>query len=243
MIVPRSKGKERETDGIVPEMKRLIALSLLFLLGCGEPVAKDSAARILVIGDSMLAANRASGRAVADELEKSLGQEVIDRSVVGARYFYQLPISGSAGLRVTSQFRPGPWDWVVMNGGGNDLLFGCGCLICDGVLDRLVSADGRAGAIPAHVDRVRKTGAKVLYLGYLRNPGVMTPIKHCGPAGNELDRRLTLMARFDPGVTFIPMSDLVPRGDISFHQLDLIHPSFKGSAAIAERIARAIKSR
>lgn len=222
-------------------LKRLFTLSLLLLLGCGEPVPKDNSARILFVGDSLLAANKAAGQSVSDVLEKTLEQDVIDRSVVGARYFYLLPISGSAGLRVTAQFQPGPWDWVVINGGGNDLLFGCGCLVCDGMLDRLVSSDGRAGAIPAFVDRIRKTGAKVIYLGYLRNPGVMTPIKHCGPAGNELDRRLTLMARFDKGVTFLPMSDLVPKGDITYHQLDLIHPSFKGSKAIADRIAAVMK--
>lgn len=223
-------------------MKKLICLLSLLLVSCGEPIPKGGSARILVLGDSMLAANRANDKAVADQIEAALDTEVVDRSVIAARYFHVLPISGSAGMRITAQFQPGPWDWVVLNGGGNDLLFGCGCLICDGVLNRLVSADGRAGAIPAYVDRIRKTGARVLYLGYLRNPGVMTPIKHCGPAGNELDRRLALMARFDAGVTFLPMADLVPQGDVSYHQIDLIHPSFKGSAAIAARVVDAIRA-
>jgi hypothetical protein len=223
-------------------MKKLLCLIFLLLGSCGEPIPSDGSARILVLGDSMLAANRAGTASVADEMEKALGAEVVDRSVVGARYFHLLPISGSAGMRITAQFQPGPWDIVVMNGGGNDLLFGCGCMVCSGVLNRLVSADGRAGAIPAFVDRIRKTGARVIYLGYLRNPGTITPIKHCGPAGNELDRRLALMSRFDAGVTFLPMADLVPYGDMSFHQLDMIHPSFKGSAAIAARVVETINT-
>ena len=218
----------------------LLALALLF--GCGEPVSQSKGARILVVGDSMFATNRANNKAVADVLEVELGVDVLDRSVYAARYFHALPISGAAGLRLTSQYREGDWDWVVMNGGGNDLLFGCGCGLCQGVLDRLVTKDGRGGAIPAYVARIRASGAQVVYAGYLRNPGMVTPVKHCGPAGNELDRRLTLMAGFDAGVHFVPMADLVPYRDASFHGLDRIHPSFKGSRGIGQRIAAVIKA-
>ncbi|MFN3721875.1 MAG: SGNH/GDSL hydrolase family protein [Paracoccaceae bacterium] len=218
----------------------LLALALLF--GCGEPVSQGAGARVLLIGDSMFANNRANNKAVADVLEAELGAAVLDRSVFAARYFHALPISGAAGLRLTSQYREGDWDWVVMNGGGNDLLLGCGCSLCHGVLNRLVTPDGRGGAIPAYVSRIRAGGARVVYAGYLRNPGMGTPIKHCGPAGNELDRRLTLMAGFDAGVTFVPMADLVPYRDASFHAIDRIHPSFKGSQGIARRLAAVIKS-
>lgn len=187
---------------------------------------------VLVVGDSMFAANRFAGASVARVIEKSLGADVTDYSTVGARYFLGIPLR--------PQYRAGNWDWVVINGGGNDLLFGCGCGKCTRVLDRLVSADGQGGIIPAFVAKIRASGAKVVYSGYLRNPGVQTPIKSCGPAGNELDRRLTLMAGRDPGVTFLPMSDLVPHGDRSYHGIDLIHPSVKGSRAIGQRIAAVI---
>ncbi|MFN3847550.1 MAG: hypothetical protein ACK4RZ_17275, partial [Paracoccaceae bacterium] len=63
----------------------VLALALLF--GCGEPLTEDASARILVLGDSMMASNRATGQAVADVIETGLGQEVSDRSVVAARYF------------------------------------------------------------------------------------------------------------------------------------------------------------
>lgn len=198
----------------------------------GAAADKAEGLRILVIGDSMFASNRLAGASVADVIENELGAEVTDYATVGARYFLGIPLR--------PQYRAGDWDWVVMNGGGNDLLFGCGCGKCTGVLDRLVSGDGRSGIIPAFVAKIRSSGAKVVYSGYLRNPGVQTPIKSCGPAGNELDRRLTLMAGFDPGVTFLPMSDLVPQGDRSYHGIDLIHPSVKGSRGIGKRIAAVI---
>ena len=223
-------------------MRRLLfgLACLLLVFGCGEPVPAGKSARILLLGDSMFASNKAVGGSVADAVEAALGLEVVDRSVLGARYFHALPISGSAGLNLTQQFREGPWDVIIVNGGGNDLLFGCGCGACDRMLDRLISADGRAGAIPSFVARLRQTGAQVVYAGYLRNPGTATPIKACGPAGNELDRRLAALDLLDPGMTFLPMSDLVPHGSLSYHQIDRIHPSRLGSREIGLRIARAI---
>lgn len=215
-------------------------LCLLGFSGCGDHVQPAAGARILLLGDSMFAANSAADQAVADVIEAALGREVIDRSVPGARYFYPLPISGAAGLNLAEQFRPADWDVIVVNGGGNDLLFGCGCGKCDRVLDRLISADGRQGAIPTFVASLGATGAQVIYAGYLRNPGTATVIKACGPAGNELDRRLAELDKLDPRMTFAPMSGVVPHGDLSFHQADRIHPSPKGSREIGLRIARLI---
>ncbi|MBC2836324.1 SGNH/GDSL hydrolase family protein [Paragemmobacter straminiformis] len=223
----------------------LALLALLSLLSCGEMVTdQNKDARILLMGDSMMAANRGLGHSVGNEIERRLGAEVIDRSVIGARYFYYLPVSGAAGLRLTAQYRKGDWDWVVLNGGGNDLLFGCGCAACNRMVDRLISADGTTGAIPDLVRQLRRDGARVVYSGYLRNPGLYTPVRACRPYGDELDRRLTRLAATDPkGIFFAPMSDIVPRGDASMFQFDLIHPSAKGSAAIAARLAKVMQSR
>ncbi len=222
-------------------LRLFIGFACLFLVfGCGERVPAGGAARILLLGDSMFASNKAVNGSVAEIVEAALGLEVVDRSVSGARYFYALPISGSAGLNLTRQFREGHWDVIIVNGGGNDLLFGCGCGHCDGMLDRLISSDGRSGAIPSFVAFLRKTGAQVVYAGYMRNPGTSTPIKACGPAGNELDRRLGELDKLDDGMVFLPMSDLVPYGSLSYHQIDRIHPSRTGSREIGLRIARQI---
>ncbi|MEM6619757.1 MAG: SGNH/GDSL hydrolase family protein [Pseudomonadota bacterium] len=212
----------------------------LALAGCTEQVTKDATSRILVMGDSMLASHGASGRAVADVLERELGQEVTDRSVLGARIIYRLPISGAAGLNIAKQYRDGPWDWVVLNGGGNDLWLGCGCHACDRRLNRL-ARDGGQGEIPDLIRRLRDTGARVLYVGYLRSPGSGSPIESCKDEGDTLEARMAAFAAATPGVTYVSLQDLVPHGDRSFHGLDMIHPSVKGSAAIAGRIAAAIR--
>lgn len=216
-------------------------LALLILTLCLSNPAQAEPPRILVMGDSLMAINRLFGGSVAQSLADQLGHPVQDQSVLGARYFFGLPLFDKAGMQIKAQFNGGPWDYVVMNGGGNDLLFGCGCGNCTRMLNRLISWDGMTGAIPNLVARLRGAGARVIYTGYMRTPGLISPVESCGPIGDEMDRRLTLMATRDTGVRFIPLSDLVTReGDKSYHGFDLIHPSIKGSRAIAARIATLI---
>ncbi|MEM7438718.1 MAG: SGNH/GDSL hydrolase family protein [Pseudomonadota bacterium] len=220
------------------------------LVACNNTTSKDalidppsSKGEILVLGDSMLAFNSLSGRSAPDVLSKSIGRPVTNRAVSGARMIYRLPISGAAGLSIPKQYRKGNWDWVVLNGGGNDLWLGCGCHSCDRKLDKLLDKDGNAkGEIAKLTAQLRNSGAKVLWVGYLRTPGRDSPIEECADEGNELERRLTAFAAKHSGVHFLSIADLVPNGDLTFHGLDRIHPSIKGSDAIGKRIASKIRS-
>ncbi|MEL7091498.1 MAG: SGNH/GDSL hydrolase family protein [Pseudomonadota bacterium] len=222
-------------------MRVIVALlACLMLVACVEGVPKGGKARVLAMGDSLMAWNSGRGQSVAHALEARLAAPVVDRSVPGASFLYGLPITGSLGLRIERQFVEGDWDWVVLNGGGNDFLLRCNCSRCDRVLDRLISADGTQGEVPALVTRVRATGAQVAYLGYLRTPGVTSSIERCGAIGDRFEARLARMAARDAGVVFVSNAGLVPDGDRSFHAQDLIHPSAKGSAAIAARVAQVI---
>ncbi|MFK7752179.1 MAG: SGNH/GDSL hydrolase family protein [Sedimentitalea sp.] len=214
--------------------------AMVVLASCGETVSRSQDARILAMGDSMLAWHATSHQSVSHALEKQLGEEVIDRSVVGARVLYELPISGALGLNIAKQYRPGNWDWIIVNGGGNDLWLGCGCFRCDRKMNRLALEDGSDGEIPRMIARLRMSGAKVIYVGYLRSPGVGSLIEHCRTEGNELERRIARYADTDEGVHFVSLAELVPHGDRSFHSADMIHPSIKGSATIGAYIARII---
>lgn len=195
------------------------------------------------MGDSLMAWNGTSQRAISDVMEKHLQVEVTDRSVSAARMIYRLPVSGAAGLSIPKQLPKGQdWNWVVLNGGGNDLWLGCGCTACRRKMDKLASTDGSTGAIPDLVQDLRSTGARVIYTGYLRSPGRGSLIEHCKDEGEELDRRATQMAARDEGVYFLSLADLVPHGDRSYHAFDMIHPSVKGSDAIGTRIAELIQA-
>lgn len=224
-------------------MRRLMLQlsALLFILaGCGETIPKGETPRILAMGDSMMAWNAGDDQGIADGVEQMLREPVIDRSVAGARVLYHLPITGAMGMNISKQYVPGKWDWVIINGGGNDLWLGCGCRRCDNKMNRMITADGQQGEIAKMVRRIRAAGAQVIYVGYLRSPGVNSIIEHCRNEGNELERRLGQMAKADRGVHFVSLQDLVPHGDRSYHGLDRIHPSKKASAAIARRIVTVI---
>ncbi len=218
-----------------------LVMASVFLAGCGESVSRDFPSRILVVGDSMLAKGRINDSAVSDVMEETLRETVVDRSTIGARFQYALPISGAAGMNITKQYVPGQWDWIVVNGGGNDLWMGCGCMLCDAKIDRLISADGMKGTIPGFLSDMRQTGAKVIYVGYMRSPGLASPIEHCRDEGAELESRIATLAKKDAGLIYLSLEDLVPFGDGSFHMIDMIHPSQKGSRAIGRIISSVIE--
>ncbi|MCZ4353056.1 SGNH/GDSL hydrolase family protein [Roseovarius aestuarii] len=230
-------------------MQQLIRAGLMvltLLIGAGGPLfaqaQQQTGPRILVMGDSMLASHRISGRAVSHALGRQLGVRVTDQSMMGARIIYRLPISGAMGLNISKQYRPGNWDWIVVNGGGNDLWLGCGCTRCQRRMDQLITARGERGEIRKLLVKLRKTGAKVIYVGYLRSPGVGSPIEHCRDEGDALEARISGLTARMPGVYFVSLADLVPYGNRSFHGADMIHPSLKASREIGARIARTIKA-
>ena len=219
----------------------LTALFLLSFMPVGLAHAGgQSGPRVLMVGDSLFAMHKLVGASVSTRLRAALDVPVVDNSVGGARFLYRLPISGAMGLNITKQYRRGGWDWVVVNGGGNDLWMGCGCTRCERKIDRMISKDGWRGVIPGLASRARQDGAQVLLVGYMRTPGKGSPVEHCADEGAELEARMTRLAALDGGVHFLSLADMVPHGDLSYHAMDRIHPSFKGSRAIAHRIARRI---
>lgn len=207
--------------------------------GADRIVAEDG--RILSIGDSLMAWNTIAGRSIPNVVSAILEEPVESRAVSGAHVIYALPITGAMGMRIGAQFGKDSPDWVLVTGGGNDLWLGCGCSRCQRRMDRMISPDGSAGAVPDLMRRIRKTGARVIYIGYLRSPGWNTVIDHCRDEGDAFEARLSVMARQTEGVWFLSNADLVPDGDTSFHALDGIHPSVKGSTAIGKRVAALIR--
>ncbi|SFJ51523.1 SGNH/GDSL hydrolase family protein [Celeribacter neptunius] len=208
----------------------------------GAPAASAAAtARILTLGDSMMAWHGVSGASIADVLSVVLGEPVENRAIGGARIIYGLPITGAMGMKISKQYRGDKVDWVVINGGGNDLWLGCGCHKCDRKMARMIAADGTRGEIPRLVHQIRQTGANVVYLGYLRSPGVDSMIDACRDLGDEFEARVSAMAAQSDGVYFLDLSRLVPEGDRSFHGVDMIHPSKKGSRVIGEKLADLIR--
>ncbi len=197
--------------------------------------------RILAIGDSMMSWHLVSRNAISNAVSDALGEPVENRAVGGARMQYALPITGAMGLNISKQYRDDPVDWVVLNGGGNDLWLGCGCKACDTKVNRMVSKNGNRGTIPQLVDRILARGANVIYLGYLRSPGIYSAIDACADYADEFEGRIAEMVSKREGAYFLDLSELVPYGDASYHGVDLIHPSRKGSQVIGQKVADVIR--
>ncbi|NVO54469.1 SGNH/GDSL hydrolase family protein [Rhodobacteraceae bacterium B1Z28] len=189
-----------------------------------------------------MAWNSTSGSSIPDVIEENIGAPVVDRTVSAAWLQTQFNAEGKPKTGVQAQFVEGNWNWAVVNGGGNDLMLGCGCMRCDAVLDNMISADGQSGQIPQFLRQIRSRGTRVIYVGYLRSPNLITPIEHCKSEGDEFEARIAKLAQQEDGITFASMQDVAHPGDPSYFSFDLIHPSRKSSRIIGERVAEIIKN-
>ncbi|MCH2076082.1 MAG: SGNH/GDSL hydrolase family protein [Rhodobacteraceae bacterium] len=205
-------------------------LVFIFIAALWAGAVTANEPRIQLLGDSLMSWNMLTGRSVPMVLSDQLGEKIINRSRTGAMF-----------RAIARQYRPGNHEWVVLNGGGNDLWLGCGCTKCAARMAQIISPDGMTGELPELVSRIRANGARVLYVGYLRSPDFGSPIEHCRDDGDEMERRVALMAGRMDGVWLVSNKEVVPPGDKSFHAFDRIHPSPKGSRVIGKRIASAIR--
>lgn len=208
-------------------IKRML-LALTLLAACGRGVPEG--AEVVVAGDSVMAWNRSSGASVADQLAARLGAPVGDVSLPLAQ------VRGGTGpLNIPNQLAGLSPEWVVLNGGANDLSVGCDCNDCAATLDQLISADGTRGAIPALVSDLRARGSQVVWADYYTSPRYAGT--DCEGPYRMLETRLGAMAARDPGMTLVDMDRVFSPDDLSLFARDRLHPSETGSARIAALIA------
>lgn len=208
-------------------MRILILPLLLLLAACTAEVPRN--ARIIVAGDSVMAWN-GSDQNVAAQLQRILDEPVGDVSLSLAQ------VDGGIGpLNIPEQIDGYAPEWVVLNGGANDLSRNCGCSDCAPVLDRLVSPDGTSGAIPELVSSLRAKGSKVAWVDYYTAPRYAGTT--CEAPYDMLETRLLRMAARDAGVTLVDLDRTFRSDDLSLFASDRMHPSAKGSALIAQTVA------
>ena len=219
-------------------MRAALVLSLLlFATACGL-VPRQSGGDILVIGDSVLAWNRFSGQDAGRQIANALGRDVVSRAAPGAR-IEAGGLGTLGGLSISDQLS-GSWNWVVMNGGANDLATRCGCGPCGDQIDRLISADGAQGAIPQLIARARASGAQVLWAGYYVAPSSGS-FKGCRPALVEIERRIARLAAAADGLHFADIEDVLdPSVTPGLLAADRTHPSPAGSAVMGGFLAATI---
>ncbi|WP_293574907.1 SGNH/GDSL hydrolase family protein [Phaeobacter sp.] len=210
---------------------------LCLLTACGRGVPDD--ARIIVAGDSVMAWNRGANQSVAARLSARLQQPVGDVSLSFARITDGPSLLNRGPLNITRQAEPLRAEWVILNGGANDLRANCGCQSCNATLDQLITRDASDGAIPTMVRKLRQTGARVIWVEYytaprFANSGCLRPYR-------QFEQRLARMAAQDAGVTLIDLDATFSPQNTALFAADRLHPSALGSDLIAAAIAAVLQ--
>ncbi|MAY85648.1 MAG: GDSL family lipase [Pseudooceanicola sp.] len=220
-------------------MRLLVSLLSLWLLaGCSG--APGTEPRILAIGDSVLAFHKPLGGSVPDVVASRLGQQVENRAVSGARISNSLSPDPARQYDIRQQYRPGTWDWVIFNGGANDLLWECGCNRCDVTLDGMISGDGRRGDIPALLGPIAKAGTRIAVLGYYDGNALPNAFSGCEVSIDRLNARLANMVAKGSNMIYVDAGVAMDPADPGLWFVDRVHPSRRGARAIGEVLAQAM---
>jgi len=200
---------------------------------------------IMVVGDSVMAWNSDEKASIADVIAASLGREVVNASVSGARLSVpdsQAVLAGQ-GFDIRAQYEARGWKWLVMDGGANDLGDECACGACDATLNEILSADSLSGQYPEFVRSVRADGSRVLIMGYYPPPlGIMTEFNPCVDEFSQLNTRLAQMASLMEGVYFANATAVIDPRNLGHYDTDLVHPSIEGSRLIGNWLVQAIQN-
>ena len=220
------------------KLRFLVAVLLHLVLGsCAYQTAQGG--DIIIIGDSVPAWNRGEDSDVGSVIASELSRNVVNRAAFGAQIRAN-DLASLVGLSIPDQLLPGQWNWVIANGAANDLGFSCGCTRCDQVINELISRDSKSGAIPGLIDEAQARGARVIWLGYYEAPET-TSFEGCRPGLVEIERRIELLARSNPGLFFLDAEDAFDPPVRELFDPDRTHPSTKGSALIGKEIASIIE--
>ncbi|MDA8747355.1 SGNH/GDSL hydrolase family protein [Litoreibacter sp.] len=217
-----------------------LRLALILILTTALPGhALDESRQVLVVGDSLLDWHRIKGNAIPQVLARQTGWTVRSRAASGAK-MYLTGAEDNPRSVVPAQYEAGPWDWVVINGGANDLLTKCGCSRCEKVISGILSKDGKSGIMADLVKRARADGAGVVMIGYIGNPR-LNLFSGCRNEVLELVRRQKILAARDKGVSYFSTRAVVEIKKRSSFAFDGIHPSQKSTKRIGAHLAQTMK--
>ena len=206
-------------------MRTPLLSALLFVAGCEAPPQGDA----LAIGDSYFDWNE--GADIPDVAGEELGLEVANEAIAGAK------LTGRDDIR--SQYAEGRWQFLLMNGGGNDMRDECDCTACGEDLDDLIAADGTRGDLVEYANEVASADVPVFYFFYPELPPG-TEFAPCIDVLLTLRDRVALAAEDRESLTLIDGGDVVRPDQGSMYDEDNVHPSEEGSRVLGAHAASVI---
>ncbi|MEM9584037.1 MAG: SGNH/GDSL hydrolase family protein [Pseudomonadota bacterium] len=222
------------------QLFNVLRLVLICSLAFASPAfAQGEKKRVLVVGDSLLDWHSIRRASIPHVLARQTGWTVRNRSASGAK-MYLTGAEDKPRSVIPAQYEDGPWDWVVINGGANDLLTKCGCSRCERVISGILSRDGRSGILADLVKRARSDGAGVIMVGYIGNPR-LNLFSGCKNEVLELVRRQKILAQRDPAVSYFSTRSVVDINKRSSFAFDGFHPSQRSTRRIGAYLAQTMK--
>lgn len=189
---------------------------------------------IQAIGDSIFDWNdrRSIPQVVGDELDMS----VVNNAIGGSK------VIGDEGIPL--QYEDGDWQWVLIDGGGNDLNEGCGCTndpVCNDIIDSIVVEDGRGGLIYDTIERITEDGHNIALVGYYE-VSVNSEFGNCNDELYILRQRYINLASLFETAIFVDPTEIVTPDMTEAYDDDLVHPSREGARIVGKFIAESIKN-
>ena len=209
-------------------MNGTVAMTLW--MGCVEVdrgTIEDST--IFAIGDSIMEWHLGEG-AIPEQVGEQLGQPVYNAAISGSM------MSTGVDWSIPNQYIDGDWDWVILDGGANDLNELCGCGACETVQENI------AESYRTLVNAIRTDDIRIVIWGYYGIPTEASEFGNCNESIDELSQMQSALADGDEGVLWVNGKSDITGEDLSYYDDDLIHPSLAGSQKIAEQIVSAIEN-
>ncbi len=202
---------------------------------------------ILALGDSVLAYNGHLCQSAPQHAGVEVERYVENRAITGSR---MSSVNGSPFDIPNRYVEGGAWEFVIIDGGANDLYAECGCGVPDGepipdctaTIDEIVGPLGQTGEMVAMLENIRSdpaNDATMVLMGYYTLPDdAGSDWDGCNDALGELSARYRLIAEDAGDVEFVdPTStmDIVAHPD--FFMGDRVHPSTYGADAMGDLFA------
>ena len=189
---------------------------------------------IQAIGDSIFDWNEK--QSIPHVVGEELNMPVVNNAIGGSK------VIGEEGIPL--QYEDGAWQWVLIDGGGNDLNEGCGCTddeVCNDIIDVIVAEDGSEGLIYDIVERATGDGHNVVLLGYYE-VSVDSEFGNCNDELYILRERYNKLVSLFGTAIFVDPTAVVFPDMTEAYDADLVHPSKEGGRIVGELIVDSIEN-